>query len=510
MDYGGYSIEPAEHQYGNLYSSYFILNTMDLLGEKLDASEEASLENFILEQIHLIDNKKNPNVVYDLYYAAEILRISNYEDSEIMKIIYDKLMKFQLKDGSFVSSYEELERKVPNENNIRSTVMAISIIKANDKRISKDTTDWLLTQWNAIDKTEINTAKLTQILKGLSLIGNKDITSIIGIDLDLFKSFYLSVLDGDSEDGTLLYDLQDVIILDEIFNFNSKPNPNLVERIYKEQNMDGGWNIFLDDYSEEQGTEAALSFLSHYNIEIPNEDLLSKTVNEQKSFNGGFSPIVQKEFSLKNSSYIYMLSQKLGLKYHNKEKTKSIIQDIMNSDYNLFNSEDLLQLNALATEFEINNSKLIDYAEIKLRDENKLQSVENIYDLLNFYKITNGKNSLAEYNIDPEVLDKDNYFTELLLLNLNSIDGIVSKEHINNYWEKYKDSFVKDSDKNSSLVFMLLSSLPIDKDDNNDVYKTLIHLLNKRMHKYSATMEPLSIQDFYYTLESIENLNRME
>ncbi|GIN63004.1 hypothetical protein J27TS8_29970 [Robertmurraya siralis] len=509
MDYGGYSIEPLQHQYGNLYSSYFLLNTKDILHEEINSSERNILKEFVSEQIKLIDNKSNPNVVYDLYYGTEILKMINYRDFVILKNIYDKLMKFQLEDGSFVSSYEEIDKNISDENKITSTVMAISILNTSNKEIPEKTIEWLKKTWNQIDKTDINISKLRKIIEGFEMSDARD-KSEINKEIELFRTFYLNALKGNSDNGTLLYALQDAIYLDKIFEFNLTPSVELIERIYKEQNKDGGWNIFLDDFSEEQGTEVAVKVLNHFNFDIPYQDLLSKTVNEQKSINGGYAPIIQKEFSLKNTSYIYFSSQKLGLKYHRKDETFEIIQDIMSSDYSLYTSEELLQLNNLAIEFKINNNKLVNYAENEINKESKLQSVEKIYDLINFYKIINTEKLLKEHNIDSDVLDTDNYFTKLLLLNLDSIKGDISKKEINSYWGKYKDFIIKDVDKNSCLVYMLLSSLPINKEENKDVYRTLIQLINKQMSNYSQTMEPLSIQEYYFIIESINNLDRME
>ncbi|WP_165571677.1 hypothetical protein, partial [Cytobacillus praedii] len=204
-----------------------------------------------------------PNVVYDLYYASEILKLINANASNFIQI-NELLQKFILKDGSFVSSYEELKQNIANEDKIRTTVMAISILNKSNQKIPQNTVKWIRESWGKTQKNDANITKLIQLILALEIINkneNTDINSEIYPEKELFQTYYNRVMGGIGSDETLLYDLQNCANLKKFFKFDSKLSMLLIQRLYDNQNRDGGWNIFLDNMSDEQGTEIALSIL---------------------------------------------------------------------------------------------------------------------------------------------------------------------------------------------------------------------------------------------------------
>jgi hypothetical protein len=507
---GGYSVQPVQHQYGTLYSTSYILNTLKLLDYNVQKETLKNLESFSNTEISKIVNKDNTNLVYDLFYYAEIqdlLGIQN-RSSDNVAIALNMLEE---EDGSYYSNIREKSNKlVAEEDRIPSMYRALFVKKALGLSISQANIDWVNKQYNKVIETSTELGLLLNLLKSMELLG-------LDYDKEQLLSKSMHEIAKKMEESNTVLEAADALELAKMLGFNISPTESFWKKIASRQNEDGAWSYDFGPFSEEQGTYIVVNTYHQFNREIPNKVVLLNTLLEQNSFFGGYSSMYQSDLDLNSTYYIVYLNNLFHIKLKNIEKTNEVLKrrykDLKNltshEKYRLLflkrmlGSNELLPQNLIFAEWVTEKANIIDTNNI-LDVYFYCLSSKELGSIINHDEIERQINSFYNLLLSEQVTNA-NIGTVLLTLNTlimfqDELDGEKSIAMLGSYIDQISE-ILKNEPFGIFLLKNIMDLIQVDMS-GNPTYAIINTMLNdaitRLQDKLASSSAPLQLADLYY------------
>lgn len=400
---GGYS--DFSPQISDLYSTYYYLSSLEILGKEPKYKEETV--RWLLSKEQEILNGHSPKLddIYFVTMSLEILGAQPKNKSEIKA----EIMNLQTSDGSFSGVKED-------EGSLLDTFRALQILNTigSDLNETPTTKKWLLERWNRIDENEelvyltSDTSLLIPALKlynvNVLLSGKFDQENNWLIEQRTAVETEILSIPEQEIDLITLHSLTEFLLITGDLNPNVKTK--LVTYIMSKQLSDGGYNVFYEKYGESQGTYLALLIASKIGFELNNNVLEFVCDHEIRDGSGGFRPSYRLLSSTENTYFAVNSLKILGVEPLNKNDLYSYLETQLSSDdvdykdlYYIIATYGLLgQIPPHITEFHDSFSQKI--TEISKKPSESITEE----DLINVMYITKAENELGTNLNDKELL----------------------------------------------------------------------------------------------------------
>jgi hypothetical protein len=305
---GGYS--DFSPQISSLYSTYYFLSCLEILGNKVKYREE-TIDFLLLKEQDILKPENSINID-DIYFLTMSLDILNTEPENKSELI-SKVMLLQSPDGSFAYSKGE-------NGTLQDTFRALQTLNilGADLNDMPTTRIWLIEEWKNIDERE-------------SLLSLTSDTSLLISSLELCNIDVLSSEEYTQEINWLVkqrtsieFELEslpesemDLITLESFTEFllitgDISPKLKSIVGTYlkSKQLPDGSYNVFHEEYGEPQGTYLALLLASNIGTELNNDASEFIYDHELLDKSGGFRPSYRLISSTENT-YLAVQSLKI-------------------------------------------------------------------------------------------------------------------------------------------------------------------------------------------------------
>lgn len=499
---GGYAVESLYSDSGSLYSTYFALKGLNSLGKKVSQGEKEEIILFVSDQIRNLDIQNSSSLIYDLFYATNILKLvdDDLKNKNIEKDIMKILDSLDTTDGYFLSSHLDDKNESHKSIFIVPTIYSIYIYNYFNIEYSSYQIDWLKKE---ISSLEVNNDNITLISHLHNIKNIIDISKIINNDIkdgmiDFNQTMYENKLNSKT-----LFDLQASIRITELLNINIQPNTDLINELYHLQNEDGGWHVFHEDWSEEQGISIALEFINFYSIETPSKQELLKLVENQKAINGSYTSIYKKEFSLSNTFYATKINKFFGFETEYDDRTKKVIQN-MDKNLDNYNPMEQYYLVSLVQENDIPKVKFNVNKDIKIDSKTKMESLR---ELLYINKINI---ELNEDMVIPRFINKktklSKEFTEnILIISNRALLGKLTQEEIDSFWNETDKELLSEYKGDFYVTWLLSVILKESGLNNKELRQFIIENLNLKIKEINEK-DVILLDEVYFCIETIVNL----
>lgn len=326
---GGYSDFPP--QTPTLYSTYYFLSSLELLGKEPKYKEETINWLFSKEQ-EILGNESSSNMgdIYFLTMSLELLETQPKNGSELEV----KVMSLQNPDGSFAETRGD-------NGTLLDTFRALQILNVlgTDLNGIPNTKSWLVGKWKNINESE----NLLYLTSDSSLLSS----ALEYYDVDVLSSGEYAQKDNwvveqrkfvEAELESLPENEIDLISLGSFTEFllitgdiSLDIKTNLENYLASKQLQNGGYNVFYDTYGESQGTYLALLISSDIGLEL--NDTVSEFIYDDEIIykTGGFHPSYRLISSTENT---YLAVQSLNILYQepsNKEEIYGYLESQLKS-----------------------------------------------------------------------------------------------------------------------------------------------------------------------------------
>ncbi len=321
--YGGYSDFPPEEP--ALYSTFYSLESLKLL-DKEPQNKQATIDWLLSEeQILKQNNSSNIRDIYFLTMSLDILGVKPANSSSLIS----KIMELQTPNGSFAEEKED-------EGTLLDTFRAVTALHSLGVDLNQvpSTKEWLIEKWeeneensNLRDSTT-ETSMLISMLELYKININSQNKSPRMEKLVEQKSIVEDQLESlpDAEmDLFTLSSFTDFLLING--NISSEIRSDIGTYLQSEQLQDGGFNLLLDNYGEQQGTYLALKTASKIGLNLNNNVSTFIYNYEPLDGSGGFRPAYRLISSPENT-YLAAKSLKiLGSEPEDKEKIMRYVAD---------------------------------------------------------------------------------------------------------------------------------------------------------------------------------------
>ncbi|WP_107838051.1 prenyltransferase/squalene oxidase repeat-containing protein [Metasolibacillus meyeri] len=500
MPEGQISIQPYQHQFGTLYSTYFMVKSLLLLEYQFDESEKNDLKSFLFKDLEVLKNQSdNINQMNDLFYAMELIKMLKLkidkDEIAVFEVILNELL---LDNGAYRSNLEVEDDKGVL---IYSTSQAIAILHHLNLEVSEHTKAWLV---KAVQDWNIESEEFNAILNGyqaLERIGMKK-----SIPKEMYDTFIRKL---NKQDNWNLFDMNIYMGWSKYTGYQA---PDLEKKLYnllvQNQNEDLGWHVFFDENSEEQGILIAIEFLQYLDSEVNGKEGLRNTLLLQQGTNGGFSPLFKTVPSLENMFFVYHIDQLLNI---NDSKQK-INMDSLPFDMTSANAFETYYFVALSkmvnSDIDVKNQKLI-----KEKINSEVIPRGDFRDLYFYFKTLNllGNDLLKEFSL-RELWNKQKkeltFEESLFLLNVLDLTNELTQEDTLLLIQSFKTEI--DDAVEEPIVAYLLSNLLFNSEEFEMFFEQLKLSANNNLEKQVKENEPLSLIQLYYTLNIFANIQEVK
>ncbi|MGN0993330.1 MAG: hypothetical protein ACI4PE_05370 [Bacilli bacterium] len=499
---GGYSTLDLTGLEPNLFSTHYILESIELLNKNPYKINSTNLESFINETLEA--QKESPTLIYDLYYASLLVKEYNLKNSNLKRIISDNLAKLKTKENIYKFSINDSDTE-NQDNLIFSTYYAYKTLSnLNIPKAKELNLNWL-------ENLQVEEDKIRNILYLYKLKSEIDInTSIDKIHVTLFKNYLKEIPLSN-------YNLYDINTCFEIIDFLEKneidytfDKGSIYKKIINEQNSDYGWDINFGENSNEQAIYIVLNFLNFFNLDIPNHENILNLLIRQENINGGFIPIVNANFSMEKTYVLSYLNKFYNIKGSNYELTIKKLQSetLVNKDLNLLSEIELIFLVGVYENYMIPPTKeMISELEKRLNELLYMlnSNSSSNYELLFYYVEILHSFGIDEYLITQIV---DLFSNKVANLDYNDVNDIfllatvgkVDSRKIDNY------NFVDKFSNNPLYIYLYSIILKNAKDIPHDLHVSIRKSLLSSYKEMLQSENFIDVYNLFYMTKSFENL----
>lgn len=490
---GGYSI-PFIYYGGDIYSTYYIIESLKLLGVNSFTNKRKTV---IMLENKLGDIEDKNIMMDDLYYVTKILiNLKELKNKKINALLKKKLVKLY-RDGYY--SFDTYGNEKLKDYLI-STYMASQIEDFLQFEKTKIREDWIA---NIKLDNSLSNARLIYF-KNILLLKFNHNHKIPESDKKIMVKYVNETFSKTKFD---LFELNTSLeIIDLLNNYNlhyNKPSDKIFSLLYANQNNDGGWSAVLEGPSDEQGTYLALKFLEHFNKDIRKSAILKGMLEDHQGIDGGYSKIIQKEFSIESTNMIKQISDYYGYKTKNEKETKDLLKLIISKiNWNILDGKTVAHIIEALKTYNIKIPKeAIESIRNKYKNLIKNKNYEQMLYVSYVMKLINVEIPKLKINTQDNLNFKDHLF----LLGTLSMSNRISQKDIKIFVEKF-EKHIKNNLNDPYIMWILTI---ISQNGNYADINSLIsdHLI-KDIDSIKSNKETFHLSDFYYVLKTYQLLKR--
>lgn len=322
--YGGYSDFPPEEP--TLYSTFYSLESLKLL-DKEPQNKQATID-WLLSQEQMILRQNNSSNIRDMYFlimSLDILGVKPVNKSNFTS----KIMELQTPNGSFAE-----EKK--DEGTLLDTFRAVTALNSLGVDLNQvpSTKAWLIKKWEEPEENSNLTDSITETSMLISMLKlykvdiysqNKSPRMEKLTEQKSIVEDQLESLPDTEMDLFTLSSFTDFLLING--NISSEIRSGIETYLQREQLQDGGFNLLLDNYGEQQGTYLALKTASKIGISLNNNISTFIYNYEPLDGSGGFRPAYRLIPSPENTYLAVKSLRILGSEPEKKEEIMKYIAD---------------------------------------------------------------------------------------------------------------------------------------------------------------------------------------
>ncbi|ALF09305.1 hypothetical protein [Parageobacillus thermoglucosidasius] len=491
---GGYSI-PFIYYGGNIYSTYYIMESLKLLGVNSFTNKRKTI---IMLENNLADIEDKNIMMDNLYYTVNILEnLGEFKNKKINALLEKMFVKLY-RDGYY--SFDTYGNEKLKDYLI-STYMASQIEDFLQLDKTKIKEDWIA---NIKLDNSLSNARLIYF-KNILLLKFNHNHQIPESDKKIMVKYVNETFSKTKLD---LFELNTSLEIIDLLNYYkldyNKPPDKIFSLLYANQNNDGGWNAALEGPSDEQGTYLALKFLEHFNKDVRKSKILKEMLEDHQGIDGGYSKIIQKEFSIESTNMVKQISDYYGYKTKNEKETKDLLKLIIRKiNWDILDGKTIAHIIETLKTYNIKiPEEAIESIQNKYKDLIKNKNYEHALYVSYVMKLINVGIPKLKINIQDN-LNNLNFKDHLFLLGTLSISQRISQKDIKIFGKKFQKDI-----KNNLNDPYIMWILTIISQNGNYVDININDHLNRSIESIKNNKETFHLRDFYYVLKTYQLLNK--
>jgi hypothetical protein len=327
----------------DLHSTYYALKIRQHLDITLTDEERNSLQDWLyglLQDGRFVSDEKFGDTIGELYYGISIMTMADIEIVQRQQIA-ERINALQLPDGSYAFHKSNVEYyapgAIPFDSLLLTVAQAVMVLRSVDAPIlrQENLLAWLHAGWDR--NWRQSPPELWKIQLLLEIYNYLDPANprITASELEPVKERLQAYQAPD-------YAYSDLILLElnsahrlalQFFIEPEEWRPEeLLQQLVSNQNLDGGYDLFLSKNSEWVGTEAASGLFRYFNTSFDKSAMINLLLRYQDQKTSGYFQIVSVNSGIDSTWGALQVADSLGLTLPNSiEKSQEYVRGVWNS-----------------------------------------------------------------------------------------------------------------------------------------------------------------------------------